>query len=91
MKRRWLQSPSYRWLILLVSLLYVVSPFDLSPDFVPILGQIDDFVVLAFLMSQVFRLLLGQNTASAEGAHTLDDEDQAATTTINVTAIPLED
>ncbi|MGF1536390.1 MAG: YkvA family protein [Elainellaceae cyanobacterium] len=90
MNRPWLQSPRYRWLILLGSLFYVLSPFDISPDFVPILGQIDDFVVLALLLSQVFRLLLGQNTPSSEGSRQFDD-DSDEEITINVTAVPVDD
>ncbi|MGF1512382.1 MAG: YkvA family protein [Elainellaceae cyanobacterium] len=89
MNLRWLH-PRYRWLILLGSLLYVISPFDLSPDFVPILGQIDDFVVLVLLLSQVFRLLLGQISPPAEASRAFD-EDADEEITINVTAVPVDD
>ena len=89
MKRFLMQSPAYRWLVLIGSLLYVVSPFDLSPDFVPILGQIDDFVVLALVFSQVFRLMLTlRSPGSGPG---LDEEGEEPATTINVTAVPLDD
>lgn len=32
--------------IAFVSLLYVVSPIDFIPDFIPIIGWIDDFAIL---------------------------------------------
>ena len=30
---------------------YVLSPIDVIPDFIPVLGMVDDFVILPFLMA----------------------------------------
>lgn len=88
MKRFLIQSPAYRWLVFLGSLLYVISPIDLSPDFVPILGQIDDFVVLALVFSQAFKLLMALQSPQGDR---LQDESPEPATTINVTAVPVDD
>ena len=40
-----IRNPKYRWWIILGTLVYLLSPFDISPDFLPILGEIDDFVL----------------------------------------------
>jgi uncharacterized membrane protein YkvA (DUF1232 family) len=32
--------------LLVLTLLYVVSPIDVAPDVVPLIGEVDDFVVL---------------------------------------------
>ncbi len=51
----WLQRIP-RWVILLGLLIYVLSPFDLIPDFLPRLGLIDDLVavlIVAYLLSVV--------------------------------------
>ncbi|MCW3121307.1 MAG: hypothetical protein JWQ38_799 [Flavipsychrobacter sp.] len=53
-------SGSYRmsWLtilIILVSIAYIVFPFDLIPDFIPFLGWLDDGVVLYLLLRRLVR------------------------------------
>ena len=57
---RWYQSllanPKYRGWVILGSLIYLVMPFDFSPDFFPLLGQIDDVVLLTLLLSGLFQL-----------------------------------
>jgi uncharacterized membrane protein YkvA (DUF1232 family) len=32
--------------LLVVTLLYVISPVDIAPDFVPLIGEVDDLVVV---------------------------------------------
>jgi uncharacterized membrane protein YkvA (DUF1232 family) len=32
------------------AVLYFVNPFDLIPDFIPVIGQIDDILVLSYLV-----------------------------------------
>jgi uncharacterized membrane protein YkvA (DUF1232 family) len=38
-----------KWLIAL-ALVYLVSPIDLIPDFIPVIGQLDDLVIVPFLL-----------------------------------------
>jgi len=35
------------------ALLYVISPLDVVPDFIPLIGLFDDAVVLAWLLSSI--------------------------------------
>jgi len=41
----------------LVSVLYLLSPIDLIPDFIPFAGYVDDLVVVPLLLSLSIRLL----------------------------------
>ncbi|NET61247.1 MAG: DUF1232 domain-containing protein [Symploca sp. SIO2E6] len=57
--RNMLRNPKYRWWIILGTLAYVFSPIDISPDIFPIVGQIDDVLLLTLLISEVSQLVVG--------------------------------
>jgi uncharacterized membrane protein YkvA (DUF1232 family) len=52
-----IKDPKYRWLIILGTLIYLFSPLDLSPDLFPIVGWLDDGVVVTLLMTELSRLV----------------------------------
>lgn len=52
------RNPKYRWLIVLGTIAYLFSPLDISPDVFPIIGWIDDGVVLTLLTTELSRLAL---------------------------------
>jgi uncharacterized membrane protein YkvA (DUF1232 family) len=56
--RNAIRNPKYRWWIILGTLVYLLSPFDISPDFFPIVGEIDDFILVTFLVTEVSQLIL---------------------------------
>ncbi len=49
--RRLLLNRRYGPWVLLASLLYLISPLDLSPDLLPLLGQIDDVALIVLLLA----------------------------------------
>jgi uncharacterized membrane protein YkvA (DUF1232 family) len=42
-------------LLLLGTILYVISPIDFMPDFIPFTGQVDDILLLAVVILQILR------------------------------------
>ena len=46
--------------VIVALLVLIVSPIDLIPDWIPVLGQLDDFVMLAIIIDYFFRVLDGE-------------------------------
>lgn len=55
--RNTLRNPKYRWWIILGTLAYLFSPIDIAPDFLPIVGQLDDLTLLTLLVAEVSQML----------------------------------
>ncbi|MDS3860128.1 YkvA family protein [Thermosynechococcaceae cyanobacterium BACA0444] len=76
--RNTLRHPKYRWLVIGASLLYLFSPLDISPDLIPIVGQVDDVAVIMLLASEVTQMLVErirsrkQQTAAPAAEQTVD-------------------
>jgi uncharacterized membrane protein YkvA (DUF1232 family) len=51
------RTPWYAKGLLIVVLGYALSPLDLIPDVIPILGQLDDLLLLPFGIALAFRLV----------------------------------
>jgi uncharacterized membrane protein YkvA (DUF1232 family) len=67
------RHPKYRWIMVIGTLLYLLSPFDISPDFMPILGWIDDGVVITLLTTELSRLLIEKRKGEVIDQETTDD------------------
>jgi uncharacterized membrane protein YkvA (DUF1232 family) len=56
--RNTIRHPKYGWWIIAGSLVYLLSPFDLSPDMLPLVGWIDDGLLATLVVTEVSQLLL---------------------------------
>ncbi|QIR39059.1 DUF1232 domain-containing protein [Tolypothrix sp. PCC 7910] len=56
--RNLLRNPKYRWWVILGTLVYIASPIDIAPDFIPIVGEIDDVLLLTLLVTEVSGLVI---------------------------------
>ncbi len=52
-----LQNPKYRWWVVLASVAYIVSPIDIAPDIFPVIGWIDDSVVIGLLVAELSQVI----------------------------------
>ncbi len=67
--RKVIRESKYRWLIILGSLLYILSPIDLLPDFIPVVGWIDDGLVMTLLIAEISQVLMEKVNARKADAN----------------------
>jgi len=58
--RSTLRNAKYRWVIILGTIVYLFSPIDIAPDFIPIVGWLDDGLIATVLVAEVSQMLLEQ-------------------------------
>lgn len=65
------ETPLIAKIVAGVTVLYALSPVDLIPDFIPVLGYLDDLIILPGLVALTIRLIppevFAQCRAEAEG------------------------
>jgi len=70
------RTPWYAKLLAVAIVAYVLSPIDLIPDFIPVLGWLDDLVLVPLGLLLVVRLipkpLMRELRLRAEGKETAD-------------------
>ncbi len=86
--RNAIRNPKYRWWVITGTLVYLLSPFDISPDFIPIAGQIDDLVIVSLLFSEVSQLVVESLKNKKQKAE--QDAPEMKKETVDVNAISLD-
>jgi uncharacterized membrane protein YkvA (DUF1232 family) len=84
-----LRNPKYRWWIIVGSVIYLFSPFDIAPDFFPIVGQIDDAVVLSLLVAELSQVMMTRLKAR-KGEEKAAEAANASQAEVDVEAIPIK-
>jgi uncharacterized membrane protein YkvA (DUF1232 family) len=51
------RTPVYAKLVAFLAIIYLLSPIDLIPDFIPVVGYLDDIIIVPFLLHIAFSLL----------------------------------
>ncbi len=51
------RTPFIARIVIVVAVAYAVSPIDLIPDFIPVLGYLDDLIILPGLIALAIRLI----------------------------------
>ena len=82
---RAIRNPKYRHWIILGTLIYVLSPFDISPDVFPLVGQIDDFLLLSIMLTEVSQMVMASYKEKKE-----EEKQKPADKTIEVDAVSID-
>ncbi|MEH1837874.1 MAG: YkvA family protein [Nostoc sp.] len=89
-----LRNPKYRWWVILGTLVYLASPFDILPDFIPVVGQIDDVFLLTLLVSEMSGLVIegwkARKGDVATEAPNTTEASTSTTSTIDVDAVSVK-
>jgi uncharacterized membrane protein YkvA (DUF1232 family) len=83
--RNTIRNPKYRWWLILGTFLYLFSPIDVAPDFIPIIGQIDDVVLMTLLVSEVSQMLIDRVKTKQD--HVVADASATKTDSVDVDAV----
>ncbi len=86
--RNIIRNSKYRWVIIGGTLLYLISPIDLIPDFIPLIGQIDDGIVVTLLVAELSGMLLDRVKAQKNKGVAADTTVASAETVdVNATSV----
>ncbi|MGE5659132.1 MAG: YkvA family protein [Actinomycetota bacterium] len=92
--RNTLRNPKYRWWIVLGTLAYLISPIDIAPDFLPIIGEIDDIAIVTLLVSEVSQMVIEyartRQSETQASAGTSDNHSTYSETAVDVDAVSVE-
>ena len=55
-----IRHPKYRWLVMLGTAIYLISPIDIAPDFIPVLGQLDDVMLAGLLFTELSQMMIAK-------------------------------
>lgn len=72
--RNAIRHPKYRWWVMLGTIIYLISPIDIAPDFIPILGQIDDVMVAGLLFTELSQMMISKIQSRQENNTTTSAE-----------------
>lgn len=85
-----IRNPKYRWWIILGSLLYLFSPIDIAPDFIPVIGWIDDTVILTLLIGEVSQMLTTRLKSGAKSTDTADSFDSTSASATGASTVDVD-
>ncbi|EDX84165.1 conserved hypothetical protein [Synechococcus sp. PCC 7335] len=70
-----LRHPKWRWAIILGTAFYLISPIDISPDLIPIVGWLDDGILATLLVTELSSLAMDYLKKGKDDATVADAED----------------
>ncbi|MEA5575063.1 YkvA family protein [Anabaena sp. UHCC 0451] len=88
--RNVLRNPKYRWWVIIGTIAYLISPIDIAPDFIPVVGQIDDLLLLTLLVSEVSGLVIDGWKTRQGHVETSGNDSPDTDNTVDVDAVSVK-
>lgn len=90
--RNAIRNPQWRWWIVLGTLLYLLSPLDISPDIFPIVGEIDDAILVTLLVGELSSVLIDRfkSVPASSDTQSRSNTTTGVETTVDVKAVAME-
>jgi uncharacterized membrane protein YkvA (DUF1232 family) len=93
--RQLVRNPQTRWWVVIATIIYLVSPLDLSPDIFPLAGQVDDLLLITLLVSELLQVSFSgsdqQWTNEDSQANTAAPSAPPSAETIDVDSVAVDD
>ncbi|HEY9059901.1 MAG TPA: YkvA family protein [Pseudobacteroides sp.] len=51
------ETPWYAKVLAILTIIYALSPIDLIPDFIPVVGYLDDLIILPLMVAATIKLV----------------------------------
>ncbi|NET01125.1 MAG: DUF1232 domain-containing protein [Sphaerospermopsis sp. SIO1G2] len=87
--RNVLRNPKYRWWVIIGTVVYLLSPIDIAPDFIPVVGQVDDLLLLTLLVSEVSGLVI-DSWKTRTGRNETTNKSESTDNTVDVDAVSVK-
>jgi uncharacterized membrane protein YkvA (DUF1232 family) len=88
--RNTLRNPQYRWWIVGGTLVYLLSPFDILPDFFPIIGEIDDIAIVTLLFAEISQIVV-ERLKQRQPKPNVSETTGTETPTVEVDAVQMKE
>lgn len=85
--RNTIRHPKYRWWLIVGSLIYLLDPFDLVPDMLPVVGWVDDGLITTVLVAEVAQVMNDRLKNQKRNRSEMASKSDA--TVVDVDSIPL--
>lgn len=79
-----IRHPKWRWAIILGTAVYLISPIDISPDVIPIVGWLDDGLLATLLVTELSSIAMEYLKKDKDGTTTVADAEQTIDVDVEV-------
>ncbi|MGF1589073.1 MAG: YkvA family protein [Pleurocapsa sp.] len=85
--RNAIRHPKYRWWLILGTIIYLISPIDIAPDFIPIIGQIDDVMLAGLLFTELSQMMIAKLQTRQENKNVATENPSSETVDVDAETI----